>query len=80
MKPSYEITPSISEKRGEVNANLLDRPSPKLRKQDRIKKIHSSLKIEGNILIEKQITTLLENKKFIGPKKDILEVLKFMKI
>ena len=40
----------------------------------------NSLKIEGNILIEKQITTLLENKKFIGPKKDILEVLNAIKI
>ena len=80
MKPPYEITSSISEKRGEVNANLLDRPSPKLRKQNRIKTIHSSLKIEGNTLTEKQITTLLENKKVIGPKKDILEVLNAIKI
>ena len=87
MKSPYEITPSIlklitsiSEKIGEVNANLLDRPSPKLRKQNRIKTIHSSLKIEGNTLTEKQITTLLENKKVIGPKKDILEVLNAIKI
>ena len=80
MKPPYEITSSISEKRGEVNANLLDRPPPKLRKQNRIKTINSSLKIEGNTLTEKQITTLLENKKVIGPKKDILEVLNAIKI
>ena len=87
MKPPYEITSSIlqlitsiSEKLGEVNANLLNKPSPKLRKQNRIKTIHSSLKIEGNTLSEEQITALLENKKVIGPKKDVLEVLNAIKI
>jgi len=87
MKPSYEITPkilklitSISEKIGEVNANFLNKPSPKLRKQNRIKTIHSSLKIEGNILTEEQITALLENKRVIGPKKDVAEVLNAIEI
>jgi|TARA_B110000908_G_scaffold149662_1_gene183050 Fic family protein len=87
MKPPYEVTSkilkliiSISEKIGEVNANLLNKPSPKLRKQNRIKTIHSSLKIEGNTLTEEQITTLLENKKVIGPKKDVIEVLNAIKI
>lgn len=82
MKPPYEITPkilkliaSISEKIGEVNANFLNRPSPKLRKQNRIKTIHASLKIEGNTLTEEQITALLEHKRVIGPKKDVIEVL-----
>lgn len=87
MKPPYEITSSIlklitsiSEKIGEINANLLNKPSPKLRKQNRIKTIHSSLKIEGNTLTEEQITALLENKRVIGPKKDVLEVLNAIKI
>jgi Fic family protein len=87
MKPPYEITSSIlklltsiSEKIGEVNANLLNKPSPKLRKQNRIKIIHSSLKIEGNTLTEEQITALLENKRVIGPKKDVVEVLNAIKI
>ena len=82
MKPPYEITPdilrlitSISEKIGEVNANFLNKPSTLLRKQNRIKTIHSSLKIEGNTLSEEQITALLENKRVIGPNKDIKEVL-----
>lgn len=87
MNPPYEITSSIlklitsiSEKIGEINANLLDRPSPKLRKQNRIKAIHSSLKIEGNTLTEEQITALLENKRVIGPKKDVIEVLNAIKL
>ncbi|MBC3759426.1 Fic family protein [Hyunsoonleella sp. SJ7] len=82
MYPPYDITPtilklitSISEKIGEVNANFLNKPSPQLRKQNRIKTIHSSLKIEGNTLTEAQITALLENKRVIGPKKDVIEVL-----
>jgi len=82
MKPPYEITPailnyitSISEKIGEINANYLNRPSPQLRKQNKIKTIHSSLKIEGNTLSEEQITALIENKRVIGPQKDVKEVL-----
>jgi len=87
MRPPYQITPkilklitSISEKIGEVNANFLNKPSPKLRKQNRIKTIHASLKIEGNTLTEEQITALLENKRVIGPKKDLVEVLNAIKI
>ena len=82
MKPPYDITPkilkliaSISEKLGEVNANFLNKPSPQLRKQNKIKTIHSSLKIEGNTLTEEQITALLDKKRVIGPKKDVQEVL-----
>ena len=81
MKPPYEITHSIlqlitaiSEKLGAVNANLVNRPSPQLRKENRIKTIHASLKIEGNTLTEAQITALLDHKKVIGPKKDVMEV------
>jgi Fic family protein len=82
MKPPYEITSnilklvtSISEKIGAVNASFLNKPSLELRKQNRIKTIHSSLKIEGNTLTEEQITAILENKRVIGPQKDIKEVL-----
>ena len=87
MKPPYDITPkilklisSISEKIGEVNANYLTRQSPQLRKQKRIKTIHSSLKIEGNTLTVEQITALIENKRVIGPEKDVLEVLNAIKV
>lgn len=87
MKPPYDISPkilklisSISEKIGEVNANYLSKQSPKLRKQNRIKTIHSSLKIEGNTLTEEQITALIENKRVIGPEKDVLEVINAIKV
>ncbi len=87
MKPPYDITPKIvqlisviSEKLGAINAKFLDRPSPSLRKQNKIKTIHSSLKIEGNTLTEEQITALIENKRVIGPQKDIQEVLNAIKV
>jgi Fic family protein len=87
MRPPYTITPvilqlvsSISEKIGEVNANFLSKQSPQLRKQNRIKTIHSSLQIEGNRMTESQITALIENKRVIGPEKDVLEVLNAIKV
>ncbi len=81
MKPPYEINAtilklisSISEKIGEVKANYIVKPTPQLRKQNKIKTIHSSLQIEGNSLTEEQITAIIENKRVIGKQKDILEV------
>lgn len=81
MKPPYdlnanilELITSVSEMIGEVNANFLDKQSPTLRKQNKIKTIHSSLQIEGNTLSEEQITALIENKSVVGPLKDITEV------
>lgn len=87
MKPPYEITSkilklitSISEKIGEVNAKFLIKTNPTLRKQNQIKTIHSSLKIEGNTLTEEQITAILENKRVAGSEKDILEVLNALEV
>ena len=81
VKPPYKITgkilklvASISERIGEVNSAHLNKPPTELRKKNRIKTIHSSLKIEGNTLTIKQITAIVKNKRVIGPKKDILEV------
>ena len=81
MNPPYQLTheilryiASISEKIGQINAKMLDKPAPKLRKENRIKTIHSSLGIEGNTLTIDQITALLEGEKVIGPQKDILEL------
>lgn len=87
MKPPYEITAailkfitSISLKIGEVNAKYLIKTNPTLRKQNQIKTIHSSLSIEGNTLTEEQITAMIENKRVVGPEKDILEVLNALEV
>jgi Fic family protein len=81
MKPPYKITArileliaSISEKIGEVNAAYLFKPPTELRKKNRIKTIQSSLEIEGNSLSLDQVTAILDNKRIIAPKKDIIEV------
>ena len=64
----------FQKKTGEVNAAHLNKPPTELRKRNRIKTIQSSLEIEGNTLTVEQITDLLENKRILAPKKDILEV------
>lgn len=82
MNPPYHMNPeilfriaSIAEKIGKLNAKYLDKPSPQLRKKNRIKTIHSSLTIEGNRLSTEQITALIEKKRVVGPQKDVNEVL-----
>ncbi|MEO0638857.1 MAG: Fic family protein, partial [Bacteroidota bacterium] len=72
-QPPYTVTQTIlkqitaiSSKLGEINAAHLNRPSPELRKKNRIRTIQSSLAIEGNTLNEEQITALIENKIVIG--------------
>lgn len=47
---------------------------PVLRKQNRIKSIHSSCAIEQNTLSLDQVTNVINGKKVIGPQKDIMEV------
>lgn len=81
MKPPYEITSeilqsltAIAELLGEVQAIHLHTPSVELRKRNRVKTIQSSLAIEGNTLSEEQITALINNKRVIGPKEDVIEV------
>lgn len=82
MKPPYQITSQIlkliseiSMRLGEVNANYLNKQSPQLRKNNRIKTIHSSLQIEGNALSLDQVSALIDNKRVVGPQKDVKEVL-----
>lgn len=87
MKPPYRIThtslkllTSISEKLGEVKANYLSKPSPQLRKKNKILTIHSSLKIEGNTLTKEEVTAIIDNKRVVGPQKDILEVVNAIRV
>lgn len=81
MQPPYSITTEIlnliaevSQKVGEVNASFLTKQLPELRKKNRVRTIHASLAVEGNSLTIDQITALIENKRVIGPAKDIKEV------
>ena len=64
----------IGKKLGIVDSNYLRKPKTKLRKTNRIKSIQSSLWIEGNSLTIDQVTDIFDNKRVIGPEKDIIEV------
>jgi Fic family protein len=52
----------------------LSKPEPKLRKANRVRTIQASLAIEGNTLNLDQVTAILDGKRVLGPKRDILEV------
>lgn len=81
INPPYSLTSEIldlvikiSAKIGQINAQYLVKESPELRKLNQIKTIHASLKIEGNTLTEDQITAIIDDKRVLGPEKDIAEV------
>lgn len=81
QNPIFKISPKILKLVAEIQVLLgeargltVKKPSIKLRKENKIKTIHHSLAIEGNSLTEEQISFLIEGKKVIGPKNQIIEV------
>jgi Fic family protein len=64
----------IAQRVGTLEGIKLVKPSPTLRRANRIRTIHASLSIEGNSLTIDQVTAILENKRVLGPRKDIDEV------
>lgn len=69
-----ELISRISEKIGEINSLENSPHHVELRKQNRIKTIHSSLAIESNSLTIEQITAIIEGKRVLGAPNEILEV------
>ena len=66
---------SIMEKIGKMdNYTFLDK-MPNLRRNNRIKSIHSSLAIEANSLSLDQVKAVISGKTVLGPKREIQEVL-----
>ena len=65
---------AIAEMIGQLEGVKLEKPNPTLRRKHRIQTIQSSLAIEGNSLTRDQVTALFDNKRVIGPRKEILEV------
>ena len=72
--PILHLVQSISQKIGQLEALQLTKPPVQLRRTNRIKSIQASLSIEGNTLSTEGVTALLENRRVLGPKKDIIEV------
>ncbi len=64
----------IAELVGALTSQTLFATSPTLHRELRIKTIHSSLLIEGNSLDEKAVTAIIEGKRVLGDRHDILEV------
>lgn len=64
----------IGEQVGAVVTYDTLQPNPKLRRENRIKSIHSSLAIEQNTLTLEQVTNVINGKKVLGPLQDIQEV------
>ncbi len=79
-RPPYSITPDmlsrieeIGEAIGRAEAAGVSRDL-RLRRLNRIRTIRGSLAIEGNILSEEQVSTILDGRPVIGPLRDIQEV------
>ena len=75
MKPPYEITSRILSLYGEITealgicqSLLLVKPKAKLRRENRIKTIHSSLTIEGNTLDMEHVSALIEDTRVASQK------------
>lgn len=80
-KPPFTVTnqilmyvSSISEKIGRITATSNLEARPHLRKNNKIKSIHSSLKIEANSLTLGQVRDVINGKTVLGEQKEIQEV------
>lgn len=80
-KPPFTITnqilsyvSSVSEKIGRITATTQLEARPHLRKNNRIRSIHSSLKIEANSLSLGQVRDVINGKMVLGQQKEIQEV------
>ena len=80
-KPPFHITneiltyvSSISEKIGKISATSNLETKPHLRRNNKIKSIHSSLKIEANSLSFGQVRDVINGRLVLGEQKEIQEV------
>ena len=80
-KPPYKITDlilklisEISEWVGKYSVVSDSSVTPKLRRGNRIKTIHSSLAIENNTLSLEQVTAVIEGKRVLGDQREVQEV------
>ena len=64
----------IAELTGAMTVSQQLSKNPKLRRENRIKSIHSSLAIEQNTLTIEQVSDVIEGKRVLGPPQDIREV------
>lgn len=75
-----QLATEIGKRLGAIEATNKRKPKTQLRRESKIKTIHSSLQIEGNTLSLEQVTDIIENKRVVGPAKDILEIKNAIKV
>lgn len=68
------LTAAISEQLGQIKILSRGNLTPHLRKENRIRTIHSSLAIENNSLSLEQVTAIIEGKRILGNLVEIKEV------
>ena len=80
-EPPYHITNTmlalvaeIAEKTGRISSYRSFEAKPHLRRNNRIRSIHSSLAIEANSLSMDEVKGVIDGKTVIGPQKEIQEV------
>lgn len=81
MKPPFTLNSKIlllcteiTRLLGRLEGIHMSKPTPKLRKANRVRTIQASLAIEGNSIGLEQVTALFDGKRVLGPKREILEV------
>ena len=70
----FELVSSISEKVGKITSHKDLETKPYLRRNNRIRSIHSSLKIEANSLSFNEVRDVVNGRLVIGNQKEIQEV------
>lgn len=80
-KPPFVMTDQITnlvieiaELTGAMSVSEQVSKNPKLRRENRIRSIHSSLAIEQNSLTIDQVSAIIDGKRVLGPQQDIREV------
>ena len=69
-----ELVSNISEKVGKISSHRELESKPHLRKNNRIRSIHSSLKIEANSLSLSEVRDVIDGQLVLGDQKEIQEV------
>lgn len=69
-----ELVSNISEKVGKISSHRELESKPHLRKNNRIRSIHSSLKIEANSISLSEVREVINGHLVLGDQKEIQEV------
>jgi Fic family protein len=76
----FELAQAIARELGVLSGAKLSMPPLDLRRVNMIKTIQSSLAIEGNSLSIEQITAVMDGKRVLAPKNDIIEASNAIKL